>query len=55
MANTLEVARWGRFLVVLVFALLLDMVVVKSLLSRKNPIASGTPLLPRLPLLARFH
>ena len=54
MANTLEVARWGRFLVVLVFALLLDTVAVKSLLSCENPKASGIPLLPWLPLPDHF-
>ena len=36
MVNTLDVEHWGRFSVVLVFALLLDMVAVKSLHSREN-------------------
>ena len=41
-------------MVVLVFALLLDTVAVKSLLSCENPKASGIPLLPWLPLPDHF-
>ena len=50
MDTTLEVVHWGHFLVVLVFALLLYMVAVKSLLSCKYPKASGIPVLPWLQL-----